>query len=843
MVNRNQHPEEGELKRLEKDLLDQYAFEKWWIEDIKAHDVEHNMVLRERGQAINDKGIRSIVTNLAERLGFEIDEQIDSYYSGGNNRRSVKVIKTVLKDIQSFELAYLILTTAVNALLSNHQGFITVAAMSSILANALEDEFRFRAMVAMEPNLPKMVDRVLKESRASLKHRRRVFVYKFHKRAGAKIPPVFHSIDSRIEVGNALVELLFTPPGIQLMKVERAYDVNKRDVRWVIKPSETLREIFYRDMDIEALAKHTLPLGILLYEPNKRVYGLSEMLLTNDTPPVRFNRLAGKKADTFQALRENNCGYDTLLETLTYLEKTPLKINEWMLRFIEQHFEELQRAGILAKASLELPDCPFDKAHEPKDVEEEAKLKEWKAHVEKKHNSYWKDRLKVIKQTRMLSLARKLSEYPAFYYRWYADFRGRLYPLNTILSLQGNSVAKALLEFGETSMIKPGDAEDTAWVEFIEYGLRLKSCYKNETIEAIVEWCADKDFIEYQIAEFRELSIEEIIVNGVKPKDFLPYAAWIGELSRLFTQWGSTCSTRHPIRKDACCSSMQHMAALSGDVNVLTLTNCDGAVTKPNDLYTQIVPEFQSLELERDWIKTFVMTYAYNSTDYGRRKDLETVYEERYGMALDRKKGQDIQDRLKEAVAEGLGKVLDLQAAFNEVFYQMVRKGGQPALSCTITDWVVDSTKYEFPTRRYWLYNMNAKFQIRMRDVEAEDAPMNLKKMRQGWVANVIHSMDAALLHILISCLYNIKKQRLALVPIHDCVTTLPGQMATIVKGLELGFKALYSPNDVTGMPEALHRLVDFWDLEADHPALYDKFTEFQAVDPEMFTDMRYFFK
>ena len=847
-------PSKTELKHLDGILKKQYLFEKWWVEEKVSQELERVDFLRDRNRVTTDRNVRAIVTKLAGELALEIEAKLSDAQMDGRVavRKHVAILEKICEDVEPFELAYLILATTINAVMGMHKGFITMASLSASLCEALEEEMKLRAMLAIEPELPGIVDQVLKDSRSSIQHRKRVFVNLFHKKAGVRLPPTMSDNYTRLAVGTTLLELLQTTPGVTLFKFEKTYFVQKDRVQAVVRPTKLLRDLLYREQDLTWLARRTTPLGILLYKPGKRKWNKREMLLTKDYRPMRINRLGGKLNESIDIIREKDLGWSQLMATITYLESIPYKVNSNFLQFVESHTEMLQHLGLMAKVKKDIPPSPIPKGlkKEEMSLEQITKLEEWKALKEKRENEHHFSKIKLLRELRVLELANKLNDEAGdngFYYRWYADFRGRLYPVNSFLSFQASPLAKALLEFAEETPIKPGCIEDLAWCEFVEYGFRLLGEYKDAPYRDFEHLYENEQELKQLCRMLTEpFSLEALIKKGeLNKKNALPFISWLLELKRLLDYWDmESITTGHPIRKDATCSSMQHMAALSGDANVLKATNCASKMDAPVDLYTTIVPNMEELGLDREWIKKFVMTWAYNSTDYTRKNEITKAFEEKYGLEPEYKDIEELNCKLKQAASQGLGRIIKLGQLLKSVYRVCVLKPRGKALSITPTGLVVDSTKVDWPSYRFRIHTFDAVIRIQMKDLDCKSPKTNYRKTRQSWVANVIHSLDAALLQIAINVLVVAENVDVHLFPIHDCVVTRPGDMSPTLQALSHSFKYMYEPDTSTGVPNALLKMMIFWSLDKHHPELYNDFIKScQGVPGSMFNNMRYFFK
>lgn len=857
MVNRNQPPSDKDLAAFSEEMAQQYMLEKWWVEDERQRAVEKNSTRREMGMASEDRGVQGFIVRLAEKLAFEIEDRL---LQPRYKTQSVIILKKITQEIEPFELAYLVLAYAVNAVMASNKGFITMQAMVAGLADVLDDEMRMRAMVKLEPEIPAIIAKLTKGSRAGLKHRRRLLINIFHKRANTRVPWTYDSNDTKIRVGRVMAELLCTHPGQLAVKAEKSYIHKRRDLQWSFKPGEELLKVFYRDLEIGWLARRVAPLGIMLYEPAGRLPGEPEMLLTRDVEPIKVNRLGGKRQEAVDVLAKEDYGYSTLLSAITHLEQVPMRINTQMLEFVRDNKEFLQDAKVLIRAEKNIPDSPIppDLQKEQLTEDQHQRLREWKRISAKEHRDFWVEAAQVIKQNRAISLAGKLAGYDKFYYRWYADFRGRLYPLNNVLHFQTSSLGKSLLLFAEEAYIEDvGYKDDVVWRELVEYGLRLRKEYTKAPTPQIQGLFSDRKYLEGLVAEFSDNIPGEFLALGdVEKKNYLPYAAWCLEMREHLALWGQPSSSGHPVRKDATCSSMQHMAALAGDKRVLEMTNCTPKAERVSDLYTEIVPDYKELGLDRDWVKQFVMTWAYNSTDYERKKSLVAAFAGEMGAKdympeaewrLHYARAQEVNTTLKEAANKGLGRIIPLQQVFMEVFRLMVVKGKHDALSITPTEFVVDSTKVDYPHKVYNIKYFDRRIQFKMKDIDSDNLKVIRSKTQQAWVANIIHSLDAALLHMYLATASEVGRKRgtkFHCATIHDCIVTRPGDMDLSVAVLGMCFGRMYAPNEKEkGMPAALERLLEFWGVDTDHPKLYNRCKRlFKALPETYYQDMRYFF-
>jgi DNA-directed RNA polymerase len=267
-------------------------------------------------------------------------------------------------------------------------------------------------------------------------------------------------------------------------------------------------------------------------------------------------------------------------------------------------------------------------------------LKTWKGAMRvvcEQHTSIISQRL-VAMYT--LAMAERLKDETKFYFPYYLDFRGRLYPRVSFLSPQGAGLGKAMLEFAEGKPLGTQEAAD--WL----------------AIHVANSFGHDKCPYEDRIAWVRENN-EMLCAIAVDPLEHRniwaslpPKEAWAALAAAH--EWAGYCRDGYrfvshlPIAQDGTCSGLQHYAALLRDETTAKQVNVAPS-DAPNDVYRAVADEvlrtlhtlvgdpdhgemamawLSTRVIDRKMTKRSVMTLPYGSTLFSCQKYVRERYDE-----------------------------------------------------------------------------------------------------------------------------------------------------------------------------------------------------------------------
>ena len=326
-----------------------------------------------------------------------------------------------------------------------------------------------------------------------------------------------------------------------------------------------------------------------------------------------------------------------------------------------------------------------------------------------------------------------------FYFPWSFCYRGRVYPIPPFLSPQDTDFGKAMLRFAEEAFVTPESEEWIAFQVATTYGL------DKETIHNRLNWVANnKDLISNVATDpLKYLSDWE---NAEEPWQFL---AACHEYHHCII----TCdrnTTGLPIAVDATCSGLQILAGLCRDAKTASLVNVLPG-DRPQDAYATVAkaclhkfPERLRKHVDRTVTKRCVMTIPYNAKPWSNRGYIKEAF---------KKKG--ITDLTKEeltactkAVRYGVKKVapsaLDAMEWISEEMGNAIKRGESVIQWTTPSGFVVQQKRDKYTMQRLELKLLGCcKFSI----LGADKGP-DINKHKSSGSPNLIHSIDASLLHL-----------------------------------------------------------------------------------------------
>jgi DNA-directed RNA polymerase len=341
-----------------------------------------------------------------------------------------------------------------------------------------------------------------------------------------------------------------------------------------------------------------------------------------------------------------------------------------------------------------------------------------------------------------MELASRFLKRDRFYLPWSFDYRGRAYPIPPFLTPHDTDFGKSLLRFADEAYLTP-EAED--WLAFqvaTTYG--LDKAPMNERLE----WVSNNITLISSVA-LDPLGNLPQWEGADEPWQFLAacdeYYHCIIAADRHFT--GLMVAT------DATCSGLQILAGLAKDASTARLVNVLPA-ERPQDAYMTVrdqmmgdVPERLKPYFNRGCVKRSVMTIPYNATLQSSRNYIRDALIEEMPKDMDKPTSEEITQLAKalrdamDVVAPGPLRVMDW---IGKEMSAAIRRGKETIRWKTPSGFVVDQKRNKLSTKRLDL-KLLGKCKISV--VDAELGPDSRKHKSSG-APNLIHSLDASLLHL-----------------------------------------------------------------------------------------------
>jgi DNA-directed RNA polymerase len=503
---------------------------------------------------------------------------------------------------------------------------------------------------------------------------------------------------------------------------------------------------------------------------------------------------------------------------LNRVQKVGYRINPFIADVAETLYKMGRTVGknpkfIPSTATLDLPPKPVD-------IDTNAKArKEWCIAAAKIHNKN-NELVRKSCRTRMtMKAVERFKDIEVFYCPWSFDYRGRAYPIPAYLTPQDTDFGKSLLRFSQESMMT-FEGED--WLRFqvaTTYGLDKK------TMKERIDWTWDNESLITSIVLDPIGNLHEWEVAD-EPFQFL---AACEEYYYCIIS-GERNYTGLPIATDATCSGMQILAGLGRCKSTAELTNVLPS-DSPQDAYRAVaekampnIPEQWREHVDRSVAKRLVMTIPYNAkfkSNWGYVKEALTDKEKGKGLEVSNADITLITHALRDAVFELFkGPVKVMEWIEKEVGIAL--KSGKTELEWTTPSGFNVCQKIMKPE----ITTMDTQLLGKVRRVFiaiGDSDKVNVSKHKAATSPNLIHSLDASLLHL------SVLRFDAPIALIHDSVLCRATDMSLLSTVVRETYMHLFAENDY--LKSFAHQI----GAETEPPIIGD-------LEPSSVIDSTYFF-
>jgi len=342
-------------------------------------------------------------------------------------------------------------------------------------------------------------------------------------------------------------------------------------------------------------------------------------------------------------------------------------------------------------------------------------------------------------RTRMTMEAARRFKHETFYIPWSFDYRGRAYPIPAFLTPQDTDFGKSLLLFDRGSLVTP---EAEKWLAFqvaTTFGLdkspmeeRQQWVKNNRTLITLVATDPYRTISDWEAAE--------------EPWQFMvacnEYYHCVVEGDRKFTSL--------PIAIDATCSGLQILAGLARDKSTAELVNVTRS-PMPQDAYKVVAMESRGKippRLRQYWdrkkVKRVVMTIPYNAKPYSNRTYIKDAFKE-----IDVEIEKDELTQTVTAVRDAMQKVVPGPMAvmkwIEDEVSRALARGVSELRWETPSDFIVIQKIMKKQVERLTLQLLG---ECRLHVATEDSNEVDKARHKAATAPNLIHSLDASLLHI-----------------------------------------------------------------------------------------------
>lgn len=765
-------------------------------------------------QATSIGGAKTLLKRGLDRMEAAVDTLIHMKvgHQAGARHSAVKWCKKVGPDVT----AYLVLKTVLDSI--HLRTNIRDAARR--ISGLMLDELRYRRF---QEEVPHVFEYKLKSFHtSSYTHMARSMAASMGK-ANVNLDDLQMSDTQRIVVGSKLIDLLMEATG--LIQVEEELGINARGKRrkkniLLVATPDTL----------EWIAKHNDALA--LQQP---------LVFPMVVPPLDWapNSPGGFRfalREKFSIVRKvKDAGYmhgsgPVVYNTLNRLQQTAWKINAPIYHTITKIIEAGGLLGGLPRSEDEsMPTRPLDIATNPDS------RKQWRREAHRAKNRNHARRQQALALSRVRSAAQRVVGEAAIYFPYSLDFRGRLYPIATYLTPQGDDVSRGLLTFADG---KPLDEAGIRWLAIHGANCLGKSPqgikFSQQTLDDRVQWIVTNSKLILDAAANPLTSTWWH--DAEKPFQFLAFCCeWAGLIQARSE--GSMFISTLPCAMDGSCNGLQHFSALLCDDYAGAAVNITPQ-DQPQDIYQRIadrtldVVQARSVAgdklgllwmglhsqlgiIDRKLTKRPTMTFGYGSKQYGFKAQL-----------LDYLKDHDFSPEIRGAFTEtrGDGIVVPLIGAaagmmgdtiWNALGVVVVSAfGGMDWMQRAVkgisnqnkpVTWTVPLTGFCVTQNYYAVKRGRIRTilagQMRRLSSYKTTEKVNHRKQSNAVAPNIIHSLDAAALMLTVDLAAAHGIDQFSM--IHDSYGTLASDCTLLAQCCRQAFARLYSEVDVM---EHLHQ-------------------------------------
>ena len=725
-------------------------------------------------------------------------QQTTNRIKEGKTGAAFKEIHTYLEDVDAETAAVIACKLTFDKVFSYKENANTIQAISKAIGQALEQECQMRFY---ETNVPGLL-RFLKEKywhKCCGTQQKFVDIRTMMNRRGINWKGWGSVIN--IKLGGWLLDCVMTSSGwFEKLNIREG----KKIKHIAIIPSPEFMDMKDKIMaDAELFSPVAWP---MLIPPNDWTndnaggYQLNEVMVGHDM------------------VRRGDGGViqgETPINFLNKVQKVGFTLNP----FIVEVAEELQRKGMpvgkfIPIVEIPLPPKPFDIA-----TNEETRF-QWRkeaASVRNKNAASFKQSCR----TRMtMETVQRFKDVEQFYLPWSFDYRGRAYPIPAFLSPQDTDFGKALLRFADESFM---DEYAEGWLAF-----QVATTYGHDKLplKERIEWTRNNESLITIIANDPIGTIPEWEA-AEEPWLFLAacdeYYHCVIACDRSFTGL--------PVATDATCSGLQILAGLARDKNTARLVNVLPG-DKPQDAYKEIaeaampdVPESIREHMDRKVTKRTVMTVPYNAKPHSNRQYIREALMEK-GVEVETADLTQTVKAVRDAMERVVPGPMKVMKWIETEVSKAIKRGVKQLTWTTPSGFTVTQKLMKRNVQTVKL-QLLGRTEIQVANGVVYDDKGNPKpdinKHKNCTAPNLIHSLDASLLHLAV------EKWDAPIAVIHDSVMCRATDMSELSNVVRQTYLELFANH------EYLKEFAQQIGAETEPPIIGD-------LDPSEVISSNYFF-
>jgi DNA-directed RNA polymerase len=543
------------------------------------------------------------------------------------------------------------------------------------------------------------------------------------------------------------------------------------------------------------------------------------------TPKMRSANSTLIHARRSSRILAKNTDMPVVYKAVNALQRTAWAVNTRMLDTVFAVAKEFSTKEIVSLNDTPAPPRPLwlsdDWTKAPKDqwpLDKLNEFKEWKRDMAEWHTER---KLLGSRYARFYAATRAAEMFrdsDAIYFVYFADSRGRLYPLTYGLNPQGSDLSKSLIHFAKAKPLSTPAA-----VRWFHVQGANKWGFDKATLDERMEWVGERRDL---ICSFAHDPVNN--TGWTEAGDPLQFLAWCFEYADYIAN-PDTFQSRIPISMDGSCNGLQNLSAMFRDEVGGAATNLT-ANLKMRDIYgdvakaatirlaalepadeqeAKIIAKWLEFGIARSAVKRSVMTTPYgvtrqSATDYV----IDDYLREKMGPTFDKTEYRKAAAVLMKAVWPAIGDVvvkgreaMDWLKKSARQIVKMNKREDKMIVWPTPSGFPASQAYYDVEVHRIHTH-LHGPMKIRVYSESDEADP---DRHASGLAPNFVHSLDAAHLHLTTADAATQGIESLAM--IHDDYGTHANDAQLLFDTIRKQFVAMYLACDP---PAQLHALYPF---------------------------------
>jgi DNA-directed RNA polymerase len=469
-------------------------------------------------------------------------------------------------------------------------------------------------------------------------------------------------------------------------------------------------------------------------------------------------------------------------DAINAIQETPWVINKKILKVAQECWKKgipIGKPGkevLPTKELLTIPEYPEEwtgKSKEWRETDYEG-YKKWSSLAASVHDQNNNNVSKRINISTRFTIANMLIDEEEIFFPEVLDFRGRVYPIPTSLTPQGDDLSKSLLKFAEG---KPLGSTGLRWMY-----IHTANCFGIDKVsfDDRVKWTED------HLDALLEIAMNPM-VNTLWMEADAPFSALAVCFELLeFSFNPETFKSYLPCPQDGSCNGLQNFSALLRDPIGANATNLIPS-EEPQDIYSEVLElvikrvHEEALEgntnallvdgfLSRPIVKTPVMTLPYGATKRGMAKQIEEALKKHNPGLLTNSDSWGVSYYLAEITYSCISKVVVAAVVAMDYLRECARVIASEDLpirwttpiGLPVTQCYVDSAEQRIKVH---LNGVQTRVSIKTDEIK-NVSKVNRRKQSAGIAPNFIHSLDSS--HLMWTVLIALEQGLTNFSMIHD---------------------------------------------------------------------------